>query len=1391
MQIKQRDIFTTIHVEGAILPPDLLQRIVSGDSGLDGLTPESYHLVGGEKINEAVNRAWNRLQGAWLSFREQREKLAKDDPATSLTRERWLLPLFRELDYGRLPLSRAIEIENRSYPISHFWQKTPIHLVGCGVDMEKRMPGVSGAARSSPHSMVQEFLNRSDEYLWGLVSNGLKLRILRDNLSLTRQAYVEFDLEAMMEGEVYADFVLLWLLCHQSRVEAERPEECWLEKWSNSAREQGTRALDQLRKGVEEAIAALGKGFISHPANQALKQALRSGELDKQEFYRQLLRLVYRLIFLFVAEDRQLLLKPDADTQAKETYTRFYSTARLRRLAYKQRGSRHSDLFHGLRLVMHKLGSDSGCPELALPALGSFLFSERAIADIEFLELGNRFLLDALRSLAFITEGNTRRPVDYKNLGSEELGSVYESLLELHPELDITAGVFELKTAGGHERKTTGSYYTPSSLIQCLLDSALDPVLEEAAKQLDPEQAILNLKICDPACGSGHFLIAAAHRLAHRLAAIRSGEGEPPPEALRSALRDVIGHCIYGVDINEMAVELCKVGLWMEALEPGKPLSFLDHRIQCGNSLLGATPALLDKGIPDDAFKPIEGDDKKLCSEYKKQNKKERETRQLSFFDAAGQPWMRLGDQAAALLNLDAVDDSTIEGIEEKQRRYREMIHSQSYEYNRLRADAWCAAFVWKKTPPASPGHSREGGNPQMIDSPDKPGNDKYGDLPYPVTEEVYRNLEKNPFSLPKWMKEEIRRLANQYRLFHWHLAFPDVFRLPAKDKKPENEHTGWSGGFDVMLGNPPWERIKLQEKEWFAERRPEIANAPNAAARRRMIAALAQEDPALYRAFLEDRRKAEGESTLVRDTGVYPLCGRGDVNTYAVFAELKRNLINTRGAVGCIVPSGIATDDTTKFFFRDLMETSTLISLYDFENRKAIFEGVHRSYKFCLLTMNGKKRPQKLVPSEEGSGADFVFFAHDVANLREPESHFALTAEDIALLNPNTRTCPIFRSRQDAELTKHIYKRVPVLIKESPPEENPWGVTLLRMFDMSNDSHLFKTMEQLQEMGFEMQGNVFVNGNDRWMPVYEGKMVSMYDHRAANIELRLDNPSRQQQPVLSSRNDHLSPNFSNLPYLWGPEIEGDNRIPNYWNKLWFPTFKRVTASTNERTIVGCIVPKTTVSYTLYLVFCDQDFQTEILGLTANLYSFVADYIVRQKTAQPSLPIGVVNESAFQPPGIYKLNATWDYDKNLRVWITERVLELTYTAWDLEPFAKDCGYDGPPFKWDEERRFLLRCELDAAYFHLYLGAEQEWREQGSPELLQYFPIPRAAVEYIMETFPIVKRKDEQKYGEYRTKRVILEIYDEMAEAMRSGAPYQTRLDPPPADPRAAHPGRGE
>jgi Eco57I restriction-modification methylase len=1353
-------IFLTVRSEGSILPAELLQRIIAGDHAIPGLRPEDYHLAPGERLNEAATRSWNRLRGVWETFKKIMDQLPEDVYGTSETRERWLTVLFQELGYGRLQTGRAFEIEGKTYPISHRTNEpVAVHLVSFRQDLDRRTPGRAGAARVSPHSLVQEFLNRSEPYLWGIISNGLKLRILRDNVSLTRTAYVEFDIQAMMDGDAYSDFLLLYLLCHQSRVEVSQdesgkprsPETCWLEKWYNTAVNEGVRALDDLRKGVELAIETLGAGFLAHPANTGLREQLRSGELATLDYYRQVLRQVYRMLFLFVAEDRDLLLLPDSDDQVRDVYSRFYASSRLRKLARRKRGTRHGDLWRQLNLVFGKLYI--GCPELGLPALGSFLFKTEATTELNVCELSNVDLLATLRHLCFSTKNNVLQPVNYRNLGSEELGSVYESLLEMHPEIHLEAAKFELNVAAGSERKTTGSYYTPSSLVNCLLDSALEPVIAQAVRgktSEEQEQAILDLKVCDPACGSGHFLIAAAHRMAKRLAGIRAQEEEPSPTAIQHALRDVIGHCIYGVDINPMSVELCKINLWLEALEPGRPLAFLDHHIQRGNSLLGTTPALLKRGIPDAAFKPIVGDDKAFCTEYKRKNKRERETGQADMFDYEAQPWQHLGNLAAAMLELDNLDDSTLDGLKHKEEAYARHIESTGYLSSRFLHDALCAAFVWKKK--------------------------RSDNLSYPVTQQILGRIERNPHDCTPWMRDEVIRLAQEYEFFHWHIAFPDVFK-PKPDKEiGKEETTGLSGGFDCVLGNPPWEQTELKEKEFFAKRDLEIANSP-AARRKKLIANLAVSNLQIFQEYQNTKRFHDGISHMIRGFGLFPFCARGRINVYAIFAELNRSLLSDVGSCGCIVPSGIATDDTTKFFFQNLIDTNSIRSLYDFENRKAIFTGVHRSQKFCLLTMG-----------HGYNAADFVYFAQDTLDLNELGRHFSLTPADIAILNPNTRTCPIFRSKRDAELTKLIYSRVPVLINEGSPKENPWGIRIRRIFNMglAEISRLAQTidpLEPLEKRGPQM-GKFIRRGDAYFVPMLEGKMFQAFNHRAAGVVFNEANIQRGAQAVDSSIEDLTNPFYSPNPLYWFPREELDGTDSTCFSGRWLLGFKDVSSPTNERSMVASILPFAASNFSIRVVQFLERPNPINGGLILSCFNSITfDYLLRQSLGGLHISDFITHQLPVLPPSIYDQYSPWSNSGQiLSEWLLPRVLELTYTAWDLEPFSQDCGFTGLPFIWDESRRFEIRCELDAAFFHLYLGSEQEWHDQGSPELLEYFPTPRHAVDYIMETFPIVKRKDEKKYGEYRTKRRILELYDQMAECMAGGTEFKSALNPPPGPP---------
>jgi len=1369
--------FQTIRSEGGLLPPDLLRRVLDPKEQLDGTRPEDYGLPQGERLNEVITQSWARLRKHWAEFRTAAANLPAGEAGTGLTNDKWSLPLLRELGFGLLPASAGPEVAGRVYAINRLFGPVPIHLIGRGLSLDHRAAGIRGAAVSNPHGLVQEFLNRSAAHMWGIVSNGSLLRVLRDNQALSRQSFLEFDLEAMFDGELYSDFVLLWIIAHATRFaprEADKPGTCWLEAWTKIANEQGTRALHDLRGGVEKALQILGEGFTAHPKNAGLRDTLRTGQASLADFHAQLLRVVYRFIFLFVAEDRTLdgqsLLHPrdgsDGARMSRELYASNYSTSRLRDLASNIKGSRHGDLWRQFQIIVGALSGDpnfdAAREHLALPALGSFLWDPSSTSTLNNAELTNHDFLEAIRYLAFTRPDKVLRPVDFKNLGAEELGGVYETLLALTPQISADGARFTFAEFAGNERRTSGSYYTPDSLVQCLLDSALDPVVEEAVKgKTGPsaEKAILAVKVCDPAVGSGHFLVGAAHRLARHLARVRAvaqGESEPSPLLYQHALRDVIGHCLYGVDINPMAAELCRVSLWLEAIEPGKPLSFLEHRIQCGNSLLGAAPASLAKGIPDEAFTPIEGDDRDICREFKRVNRDEH-NRQIRLFAATTEPWQQLGNLAVSLANLDAVGDDSLAGIREKHRLYEQTIRSSDYLSGRFWADAWCAAFVWKKT--------RE--------------------FNYPITEEVFRRIQHNPHGVDVWMRDEIQRLATLYQFFHWHLAFPDVFHVHVDDAAPENEQAGWSGGFDIVLGNPPWERVKLQDKEWFAERSPEIANAPNAAARKRLIEALKADNATLFQEFLSASRIAEGESHFMRNSGRYPLCGRGDINVYAIFAETMRAVVNHSGRVGCVLPSGIATDDTTKLFFQDVVDSKSLVSLFDFENKLLIFESVAPVVKFCLFTCRGGTRPDALP-------AVFVFFAWKTEDILDADRQFTLSDADIGLLNPISRTCPIFRSARDAELSKFMYRRLPVLGAASP---DSWRVSLGSMFHMANDSGLFRTREDLSEEGWRLVGNHFTKDGKEMLPLYEAKLFHQFNHRQNTFEgISIANRFKVKAPTNALSEASLAdPSRSAMPRYWVDDREVQRAVQ--YHQRWLMAFRDMTnVMTNSRNAVFAALPRVGVGHSASLIFSPKVGFEIILG---NLNAFVFDYATRQKLAGGHLTFFILKQLPLLPPSRYEERCPWSEPTiPLRDWLRRRVLELTYTGWDLVPFAQECGQPGPPFRWEEKRRFLLRCELDAALFHCYLpsGENGDWHQpdgESTEDLANVkakFLRPRDAVAYIMDTFPIVKRKDEEKFnGDYRTKRIILEIYDAMAEAIRTGSPYQTRLDAPPADPSWRHP----
>ena len=649
--------FAGLEIVGALLTPDIVARLAAFEA--NDQTVEGYEIPPGLKLRDEIARFYRIGEALWSRFEASRSQ-------SIAASERFVLDLLRQcFGFDSLEPQPITRIGEREFPVRHaaVGGRVPIVIAPApaegarrsGVDESLAQFGDSSRRRSAT-LLLQEYLNAREDAAWGLVSDGVTLRVMRDNISLTRPAWIEANLSKIFSEGLFPDFSALWLLIHQSRFgQADAAvSDCALERWRERGRTDGVAARDKLRQGVEAALLELGQGFIENPANGALRQALTDGALSGHAYFEQLLRVIYRLIFIFAAEDRGLLHPAGTSEQARRVYAEGYSLARLRERSMRRTAwDRHADSWEGLKATFRALMR--GQEQLGLPALGG-LFAHGVVPDLENARIENRRLLAAIWRLAWLRpEGQPLTRVNWRDMETEELGSVYESLLELEPRASADTRTFEFAEGDetrGNARKTSGSYYTPDALVKLLLDSTLEPVLDaaEARNTADPAAEILKLSIIDPACGSGHFLLGAARRAAARIAKHRS-PGAPSQDEFQHALREVVSHCIYGVDRNPMAVELCKVALWIEALEPGKPLTFLDSHIRCGDSLIGVFDyEMLRKGIPDEAYEQLTGDYKETAKAYSKFNKQQREGKGATGFLADTEAARRhLIDAARAL----------------------------------------------------------------------------------------------------------------------------------------------------------------------------------------------------------------------------------------------------------------------------------------------------------------------------------------------------------------------------------------------------------------------------------------------------------------------------------------------------------------------------------------------------------------------------------------------------------------------------------------------------------------------------------------------------------------------------------------------------------------------
>jgi len=1484
--------YRAIRIEGGLIPAEELTRLtLLADPKSTEQTENHYRIAKGLKLRDEIARDFKIALNLWQDFKALRQR--QDVRTHEVTVREWLLPLLRDvLHFHDAARCAAIEKAGNQYAVGHAGNGGRVPLVFAGFDepldaaaerFGETNPDTGKTRRRSPFMLAQEALNASDASLWAIVSNGLTLRILRDNASLTRPAYIEVDLEALFNEELLADFSAFWLLAHASRFGAadSPPSDCPWERWRAAGQQAGVTVRGKLRYQVAEALRALGTGFLSHPANGALRSALQTaqprefGGYDRQAFFEELLRLVYRLIFLATVEDRRdrgtgerLVFTPDAADDARARYLAGYSMTWLRERAVRRsQHDRHADLWQALTITFGALAR--GEPALGLPALGG-LFDTDQCPRLDAAQLDNRHLLAAVFQLGWFRADGGLSRVNYRDMGPEELGSVYESLLELVPDLQGLASPVTARLAfvgddetdastKGNTRKLTGSYYTPDSLVQELIKSALEPVIAHTVKANPerPVEALLSLTVCDPACGSGHFLLSAARRLAdevalHRAAAEREG-GAPTPADYRHALRDVVSRCIYGVDKNPMAIQLAKTALWLEAYSPDRPLSFVDHHLRVGDALLGVLdPKVLENGIPDEAYTALSGDDKEVAKALKKQNKADLK----SWRQIAGGDLLTQAGQAAQAVSVETLDDDTPEHLAAKRRAWSQAeAEARRSTFARL-ADTYVAAFL----------------APKLADAGDT----------VPLSGYLWGVLSGQAPTAA--VEDAAQVLCRQHSVFHWWLAFPQVAA---------------QGGFSVMLGNPPWERIKLQEEEFFATRSPLVAMAKNKAERAQRIEWLREgvllhrvnpdleraegltppnrAEMALYASFIAARRGAEAASLYAHDSRRYPLTGVGDVNTYALFAETLLQATGPLGRAGFIVPTGIATDDSTKAYFGHIASQGRLASLFDFENSDAVFPAVHRSYKFSLLTLGAAPR------------AEFVCFATQVEHLQDPRRRFTLAPDEFSLINPNTRTCPVFRSERDAELTKKLYRAAPVLIREVvtdgegtvlQSEVNPWGISFQRMLDMSTDSGLFADSPAS-------------TSQPRRLPLYEAKMIHQFDHRwatyvdatsgtAGDVETADVSDSQKADSALTVRPRYwvderevlarIARVPSRVARAWmalhaaqesgdasaqdtaladlqlalaqwvageffhaaagsAPSAEGwtaqqaqrhiaqveqqlrvrfprldaalrgeglttkkaladfpkwamqnrDARLSeaeivaltevlhvtalaeslrallDFWmdrrSPRWLMGWRRNARSTDERTTIATAMPRTAQGDSVFLFSFPSSAPTvACAAFLGALNSLPFDFVARQKVGGVNYSFYFIKQLPMLPPG--------DYTDADLAYIAPRVLELTYTAHDLGPWAEElAAYDprpvaeqGRPFGWNPERRAHLRAELDAYYARLYGLTRDE---------LRYILDPKDVMgeDYPSETFRVLKEGEIRAYGEYRTRRFVLEAWD--------------------------------
>jgi hypothetical protein len=1334
----------------------------------------------------AATPEWAALGNSVVAaFRSHAERLvqaiqAHAGPNEAETRTGVIHPVIEALGWSLLPEQRGARPSDVAdallYPSAGSRDEAARHPQGsagryrsaCVVSEHKgwRVPLDRASESGTPAGQMRRYLRaaaeRTDSALqWGILTNGRIWQLHYGGPGTAGGQHVEADLSAILAPEGDAALRGFLLLFGPGAHALDAAGNSFLARALGESRRYQTRITETLSGRVFDTVfpalvAAVGAGDPKAAPDDAAWRA---------EAREAALILLYRCLFVLYAEDRGLL--PVRDRRYADVALRA-----LREDAGKARsgeriiGSRGSVWWQRLRDLFHAI--DAGDRDLGLPPYNGGLFKDTAL--LARLTLTNRALSDLIGALSFDEGALVPQWINYHDLSVQHLGTIYERLLEQEVVAAPGGGVALRPSA--FARKTSGSYYTPEELVALVIRRAVEPLLEEKRAAFraraaalrsdtrpvrdrlrllaaeDPASAFLTLRICDPAMGSGHFLVSLVDHLAEatqramadaaaevawgdyasplgvRIAAMRDGirdrarmggwavdEARLDDESL--IRRIILKRCVFGVDLNPMAVELAKLSLWLHSFTVGAPLSFLDHHLRCGDSLFG------------EFVRPVLD-----------------ELRDRYGLVPPGDVLSQATMAAGAMASIEALSDSDMREVGESRSFFDSMEESTRRLHRFL--DLW-QADRWLDTGDAvnrvARGNALSGayGDPILLANQEiearAPGKEA-PDIPVRRGKPIPA---AEAFRVARQFLGSAGALTMERRFLHWELAFPNVW-------------SGWhssaaEGGFDAIIGNPPWDRMKLQEVEWFAARVPAIAHAARASDRKKGIERLREAGDPIVAAYDSAAWSAEAAARVARDGGAYPLLGGGDVNLYSLFVERALRLVQPRGMVGLLVPSGIAADKGAAAFFGTMSTAGRLAAFLDFENRRTrhalepFFPDVDSRFKFGVLAIGGAAR--------RFAKTAFAFFQQD-ATAAEHDA-YGLSPRAMACLNPNTRTAPVFRTRRDAALALRVHRRLPVLVRQGPPRRAAWPLRYATMFHMTNDSDKFVTAAELERRGaYRAKGeNGWRRGEERWVPLLVGRSIHQFDHRYASVTENTENLHNPFGSEPTTAHQHADPQFNPAPRFW---VSADT-VSFPAGLEWAIGFRDIARPTDARTMIASLVPFAGAGNKLPLLLpalrgtkssldkpTAHDHTRIVRGyklwaplLLANLNAFVFDYIARQKVHGSSLNFYIVEQLPVVPRA--SLSRRFGGQRADRI-IRDHVLRLTYTAHDMAPYARDQGHAGPPFRWDEEERLRLRARLDAMFFLLY-GMDRE------------------DAAHVLGTFPIVREQEVERYARFRSREIIL------------------------------------